>query len=80
MSVRWTLIPEKSGFLKREKLSSATECLFKGQNYIPKCSLPFGLHDEPFGDTLAPPHGEPESTDGGSPAIFSKKSMIHLHQ
>ena len=38
-----------------------------------KCSLPSGLSDEPFGDTLAPPHVEPESVEGGSPAIFGQK-------
>ena len=76
MSVRWTLIPENFGISKREKLSSATICLIKWVNYIPKCSLPSGLSDEPFGEPLAPPHGEPESTDGGSVAIFGRKIDI----
>ena len=38
-----------------------------------KCSWLSDLSDEPFGDPLAPPHGEPESTDGGSVAIFGQK-------
>ena len=73
MTVRWTVIPEKSGFDKREKLSDATACLIKWSNYIPKCSRPLGLYNEPSGDTLAPPHEEPESVEGGSPATFRRK-------
>ena len=79
MSVRWTLIPEKFGISKREKLPSATTCLIKWQNYMSKCSLPAGLFNEPFGDTLAPPQGEPESADGGSPKGSSERPDCQLH-